>query len=115
MVYRALATHEKVLNSTTETTDGHGRKVLLPAHDLSWVIVSTRDSSSRIHVDAEGLATASLMLNKEGMKYWFVARPMAPSEGVRGSKTDVFAKFDDEVVDPDMRYEGVLLTQGTCL
>lgn len=115
IVCSALATHETVLNNVLEATDADGNKLLLPAHELAWGIVSTTDSSSRIHVDAEGLGTATLVMNREGKKFWVVARPKVPNTKVRGSKTDVYDKFDDELLDPSMRYEGVLLTEGTCL
>lgn len=114
-VHSALATHDQVVESVLGSTDAKGKKVLLPAHDFAWAIASTADSSSRMHVDAEGLATASVMVNEEGMKYWFVGRPKVKGTVVRASETRSFGKFDDELLDPDWRYEGVLLTYGTCL
>ncbi|KDQ61750.1 hypothetical protein JAAARDRAFT_55087 [Jaapia argillacea MUCL 33604] len=76
--FHDLATHQSVWQHTAD------KKELISDHDISWGMASCQDSTSWVHVNADGLATAVQVLT--GSKIWAVARPK------RGTQT---FNFDD--------------------
>lgn len=72
-------------------------------------------ATSRIHVDTQGVGTASLMLNEEGGKYWVVARPKRGAQHLAPEYVSAYLEFDDDKPVAGYDWEGVLLTEGCLL
>ena len=69
-----------------------------PLSDLSWTLVSTADYVSSLHVDADGAATAVVMMETGqdfSGKWWIIGTPTS-EEGDMNDTSGIPAGFDPE-------------------
>lgn len=105
-----LATHERVVEFIDYQADRHHSPK--PSSHLRWSIGTTPDVSSRIHIDTCGLATASIVLNDEGAKWWALGRAKDPKRNADSMLS--FEKFDPARAD-EFEWDAVLLRKGDVL
>lgn len=105
-----LATHERIMDYIDyEENTHHSAK---PSSHLRWSIGTTPDVSSRLHVDTGGLATASMILNDEGAKWWAIGKEKNPER--QPDSMLAFEKFDPGKAG-DFEWDAVLLQKGDVL
>lgn len=105
-----LATHERVIDFVDYEDNAHHSAK--PSSHLRWSIATTPDVSSRIHVDTCGLATASIILNDEGAKWWALAREKNPER--KADSMLAFEKFDPGKA-AEFEWDAILLQKGDVL
>lgn len=85
-----------------------------PHNDTTWALVGLQDTSSWLHIDAEGTGTMVVVL--KGLKLWCVARPRQPEVHNWGNIRGIAQDHDPNSANiQHFQYEAILLGAGDCL